>query len=180
MEAATKRCSYCAEEILVAAIKCKHCGSMLDGSAPGPSQEVTRSPIEELIERIPARLENKLASLLEAGESVCVKLRGVFKEALVCTDRRILILKTGYMTGHIFGTNVFQVAYRNVTTAQVNSHLITGYLEVSAGGVQNIPTSYWAQGSNSAQKRDNCVSLGRRHFQKFQRAAGFIVSNCGR
>ena len=177
-----KRCPFCAEEILAAALKCKHCGSMLDGVGPvfASAKDVVRAPIQELIERIPERLEKKLAALLEPGETVCIKLRGRFQEALVCTDRRLLVLKTGYMTGHVFGTNVFQVAYRNVTSAQVNTHLITGYLEVSAGGVQNVPASYWGQGNNNAQRRDNCVSLGRRHFQTFQRAAGFIVSNCER
>jgi hypothetical protein len=31
----SKICPYCAEEILAAAVKCKHCGSALDGSAMG-------------------------------------------------------------------------------------------------------------------------------------------------
>ena len=37
---ATNRCPFCAEEILAKAVKCKHCGSMLDGSTP----RVTRDP----------------------------------------------------------------------------------------------------------------------------------------
>ena len=33
----TKACPYCGEDILAVAVKCKHCGSMLDGSAVGTS-----------------------------------------------------------------------------------------------------------------------------------------------
>ncbi len=35
----TKQCPFCAEEILVSAVKCKHCGEFLDGrrkAAPAP------------------------------------------------------------------------------------------------------------------------------------------------
>jgi hypothetical protein len=61
----------------------------------------------------------------------------------------------------------------------VNTHLITGYFELSAGGVQNVPTSYWSKGKSSPQQRENCVSLGRAFFQKFQRAANFIMTKAG-
>jgi hypothetical protein len=33
----TKACLYCGEEILAVAVKCKHCGSMLDGSIAAPA-----------------------------------------------------------------------------------------------------------------------------------------------
>jgi hypothetical protein len=43
----TRRCPYCAEEILAAAIKCKHCGSALDAPSPpqgsNPTNEVSES-----------------------------------------------------------------------------------------------------------------------------------------
>lgn len=33
----TRACPFCAEEILDAAVKCKHCGSMLNGAFPPPT-----------------------------------------------------------------------------------------------------------------------------------------------
>lgn len=40
----TKRCPYCAEEILAEAIKCKHCGSMLDEKASISAINASRTP----------------------------------------------------------------------------------------------------------------------------------------
>jgi hypothetical protein len=98
-----------------------------------------------LIEELPGRIERALRTLLSEGEVVHVKLRGAFTEALVCTDRRVLIVKGGFMTGQIFGTNAFQLPYSNVAGVEVKFHLLTGYFEVSAGGMQNLPKpSYWS------------------------------------
>ena len=38
-ESETKTCPFCAEDIKAAAIKCKHCGSMLDGTRPGSEEQ---------------------------------------------------------------------------------------------------------------------------------------------
>jgi hypothetical protein len=130
-----------------------------------------------MIEPIADTLERALSTALAPSEQVFIKLRGTFKEALVCTSTRVIILKAGWMTGQIFGTDMFQCPYSNVAGAQVNFHLLTGYFELSTGGMQGTPKSFWEGGKNlTAAKSPNCVSIsGSEMAQKFRQACAFIM-----
>lgn len=130
-----------------------------------------------MIEPIAEKLERALNATLVPNEQVAMKLRGVYKEALVCTNTRVLILKAGLMTGQLFGTDMFQCPYPNVAGAQVNYHLVTGYFELSAGGMQNTKKSFWNNDAAvSAAKAPNCVSIsGRVQADKFRKACAFIM-----
>lgn len=130
-----------------------------------------------MIEPIPNGLEIALRQALSPGEQVFVKLRGAYKEALVCTSTRVIIFKAGWMTGQLFGTDMFQCPYSNVAGAQVNFHLLTGYFELSAGGMQNSPKSFWNTDKNvNAAKAPNCVSIGGRgRVDRFRHASAFIM-----
>ena len=66
-----------------------------------------------MIEPIPNGLEAALRQALSPGEQVFVKLRGTYKEALLCTSTRVIILKAGWMTSQLFGTDMFQCPYQN-------------------------------------------------------------------
>jgi hypothetical protein len=130
-----------------------------------------------MIEPISEKLDRALNLALAPNEQVAVKLRGVYKEALVCTDSRVIILKAGWMTGQLFGSDMFQCPYRNVAGTQVNFHFITGYFELSAGGMQNTKKSFWnTDKAVSAAKAPNCVSIsGRDRADKFRKACAFIM-----
>ncbi len=130
-----------------------------------------------MIEQIPDKLDRTLRHTLVPGERVFVKLRGAFREALVCTSMRVMILKGGLMTGQIFGTDMFQCPYTNVAGAQVNFHLLTGYFELSTGGMQNSPKSFWEGGGKpTAAKAANCVSIsGTEQARKFRQASALIM-----
>ncbi len=67
--------------------------------------------------------------------------------------------------------------YSNVAGAQVNFHLLTGYFELSAGGMQNSPKSFWNSDKNvNAAKAPNCVSIaGRDRADRFRQACAFIM-----
>ena len=130
-----------------------------------------------LIIALPSDLEKIVKNTLNQDEQVLIKLKGAFKEALICTDRRILIIKSGFMTGQLFGSNIFQLPYKNITSAEVKYHLISGYFELSSGGVQNTPKSYWDQSKNNPQQAPNCISLTDREVaDKFREATTFILN----
>lgn len=127
----------------------------------------------DLKDLIPKGLSRKLEAILVKGETIEVQLKGVWKEVLVCTDRRVIIIKSGFMTGHFFGSNVFQVPYANVAGCDVNFHLLTGYFELSTGGMQNTQKSYWG---GSSAKSPNCVTLNTRvKPERFRQACSFIM-----
>jgi len=131
-----------------------------------------------MIEPIPERLERTLRDTLAPGERVFIKLRGSFKEALVCTDWRALIIKGGFMTGQIFGTDTFQLPYANIAGVEVKFHLLTGYFEINAGGMQSKARSFWNTNKTiNAAKALNCVSLsGRQQANNFRQACAFIMA----
>ena len=130
-----------------------------------------------MIEEIPDRLERTLRQTLAPGERVLLTLRGAFKEALVCTNVRVPILKGGWMTGQIFGTDTFQCPYSMVAGAEVRFNLLTGYFELSTGGMQNVPKSFWDGGKKPmAAKALNCVSIsGSEMAQKYRQASALIM-----
>ncbi len=134
--------------------------------------------MSSLIEDLPASLTKLVASSIPEDEQVIIRMKGAFKEILVCTARRLLIAKTGFMTGHMFGSNLFQLPMSAVTSVEVKFHLLTGYMEVSTGGMQNTDKTYWATGkTNNSTQAPNCISINSRaDVDKYQRACSKILS----
>jgi hypothetical protein len=125
---------------------------------------------------LPSVLEKVVQSNLAPGETVLVRLKGAFKEALVCTDRRVMIVKSGFMTGQMFGSDVFQVPYSNIASAEVKYRILSGYFEVTAGGMQNTPKSYWSQQKGvDPAKAPNCISLNSKSQADSFRAACALI-----
>ena len=68
MNEQTKKCPFCGEEILAVAIKCKHCGSMLDGSSQEAKVSVTGvDPFAELHTPIKGKSKGKLTFIGKLG-----------------------------------------------------------------------------------------------------------------
>jgi hypothetical protein len=138
-----------------------------------------------LIEELPRGLTQALADQLGPSEIVRVALRGLNREALACTDKRVIILKTGFFTGQFFGRNTYQLPYPNIAGAEVRAHLVTAYFQLNAGGMNSTDLSVWNMrwGRNGRPPRrldparaPNAISLSRRQVPRFQEASAFIMS----
>ncbi len=129
-----------------------------------------------LIEDLPKSLEKIVSSVLSSDEEVIVKLKGVEKEALVCTDRRWFIVKSGFGTGRFFSSDVFQIPYSKVSSVEVKQGLFSGYFQISAGGVQNTEKYRMTTDPNfDVNKAPNCVRINSKKQSKLFNEAGAII-----
>lgn len=130
-----------------------------------------------LVEDLPSALKLKEDEILNNDETIIIRLKGAYKEALICTNKRIIIIKTGFMTGQTFGSNIFQLPYKSIATAEVKYKMLSGYFEISAGGMQNTEKNFWSSSSlNSPSKAPNCISLDSKiQAAKFREACSVIM-----
>lgn len=121
------------------------------------------------------KLQIAIARDWESNEEVLIALKGAFKEYLIVTRSYLYIFKSGFMTGHFVGQNRFKMPIANITNVEVDTHLLTGYFEVAAGGVQNLPRNYWSTDSKTdPAKSPNTISLNSNLFDDFRKASDLI------
>lgn len=124
------------------------------------------SPKKSLIMDLTKRGEKLLASHLGKNEKIIVKLKGSFGEAFVVTEKRIYLLKWGYMSKNLIGGRCMAFEFQNVTGIELKKNLLTGTLEVLSASLQNTQRSYW----NNAYESDNIVTFQRDYFDIFTEA----------
>lgn len=124
-----------------------------------------------LIQKLDGKGEKLLEENIDQGEEeILVKLKGSFGEGLVLTDKRLYILKWGFMTGNTFGGKCNAFSYNTITGLEIKKGLLTGTFEVLTPATQNAQKSYWGSGENSAAQSDNVITIQRDKFQLFQEA----------
>jgi hypothetical protein len=67
---------------------------------------------------------------LETDEDVITIVRGRSKQALIVTDRQVLIVKPGVMAGAAFGAKAASFSFESITKINVHSGLGVAALEV--------------------------------------------------
>ena len=134
--------------------------------------------MRDLIDPLPPRLKTVVDAAVGKGEEPIVCLKGQQLEALIVTETRVIIAKTGYMVGQLFGSNIFQIPLSNVGIVEVKTGFINHYFEVSAAGMaMTRKTRSALDAANSARMAENCVSISdKKMAERFKQACNLITS----
>ena len=98
-----KECPFCGEQILRTSIKCKHCASMVNGSAPRAAQAPTPPSEDELTQQTAFMLLPNERVMME-GEVTYVKSALNFTESsCYVTNYRLVLSASGSLVPGMFG-----------------------------------------------------------------------------
>jgi hypothetical protein len=89
------------------------------------------------IDGLPSKLYRTIGEALQASEEVDLVLKGFRAEAMVLTDRRVIIAKAGAITSGSFGgRKLLSIDLPSVTSVEVIKHQLTvGYVIVRQAGM---------------------------------------------
>lgn len=115
--------------------------------------------VKAAFEKLKRRIKDSLAQNLHSGETVKVVIVGAGGQAIVGTDTRLFVLKSGFLAGATFGAEVTSWSYKNLLGIQVHKGLATGGVIVQAPGQSGLDTSYWRSGKGDLWKAPNAIPV---------------------
>jgi hypothetical protein len=110
------------------------------------------------------RARQALNENLASGEEVRVILnmgRRTRKAAIIATDRRLFVFKTGLNSGATFGSKFSSFDYRNVSGISLHTGAMTGSAVIDVAGAAPVGSSYWGNRNNDPWKAQNAIPIVR-------------------
>jgi hypothetical protein len=127
---------------------------------------------EPLVEPLPGNLRKGLERNLQDGEAVAASARTSAGEAIVVTDRRVLVIKAGLITGAgLFGARTRSIPYSRIVAVDLRLAPMGGHLKIATMGLQQLPDATSFKLNND----ENTVSFGHSRKEYMRRVAALIV-----
>jgi DNA-directed RNA polymerase subunit M/transcription elongation factor TFIIS len=119
-------------------------------------------------------LPKKIYVEIPNDETIDASIQGRFGEWLVCTNKKVHIIKSGFSTGRVGKIGHFEVRYRDIANAFVIFHKLTGYFEITVVGESHSKKTYWGKSEVNPQIAPNSIGINRRDIEKFEAACAYI------
>lgn len=109
-----------------------------------------------------------LTSQLLGDEAVLGQVIGTFAQAVIATDRRVLILKAGATSGQVFGGRTTSFAYADIASIDLRARIAEGDFEILTG--DSTVNSWDTRRINLAEQPNGVV------FSKLDRDAFSVMA----
>jgi hypothetical protein len=113
------------------------------------------------VETLHPKAQEALRQNLADGEEVLAVVHGARKSAMIATDRRVFIFKTGLASGSTFGSKFASFDYRNISSVQLHTGAMTGSAVLDVAGAAPVGSSYWGSKNNDPWKAQNALPIVR-------------------
>ena len=100
-----------------------------------------------------------LAQNLGSDETVLGIVIGRFGQAIVATNKKMLVVKNGFMSGQAFGNKATSFDYRNIVGVEVRKGLTQCEFELLAGGLMNNQSNSMKAKANMANQPNGLLFL---------------------
>lgn len=132
----------------------------------------------ELIENLRGGLGKALTSCVVDGERLLVALEGNTGEALVATDRKVVVIKAGFSSGAMFGKKTKSFHYDSLSSVELSYGLLSGRIQLSSAGTVEQTHGYRQKGLleaiGDASQAENVVNFPTMKKTAFNEAAEII------
>jgi len=108
------------------------------------------------------KAQEALRENLAPGEEVRVVVHGSSNTAaMIATDRRVFVFKTGVSAGATFGAKFTSFDYRNIGGVELHTGALTGSVVLDIAGAAPVGSSFWGNSNNDPWKAQNAIPITR-------------------
>lgn len=122
----------------------------------------------QLIQDLGGRGEKLLKENLSEGEEIKVKLKGQSGQGFIVTNKRLYVLKWGFMAGNTFGGRVNAFEFSRISGIEIKKSLLTGTVEILTPA--NSDQKYGGAFDLKAIESDSAIKIYRKDYSIFLEA----------
>ena len=121
------------------------------------------------------RIRRALKANISENENVLFCLVGASKgQAIAALDKRLIVLKSGFMAGATFGCRVTSIYYKDITSIEINTGMMRGVIEICTPSYQgNKNKDFWADiwswnSDRSPWQVSNCIPIDKSNIKAYK------------
>jgi len=122
------------------------------------------------IEILNEKIKKIVQENINQSEKILFCLVGSSNQSLIALNKRLLVIKTGFIAGVTFGSRITSFHYKDITGIEINTGLISGVIEINTPSYQGTKEKDWWSMDRDRDpfKVSNCIPIAKGNLKEYQ------------